>query len=347
MTENDIRAALDRLQVPPSMLGGVHMKDGVVTIVLEVEPARIAAAESLSRTIEPEIKALPGVSRVQVVVTATKPAGAKGHGHGAAQDKPAQKPAAPGVKAIIAVASGKGGVGKSTIAANLAAAAMQAGLKVGLLDADIYGPSVPTLFGLHAGQPPLDDQRNMIPPVVQGIKVMSIGFMVSPDQALVWRGPMVHSAINQLLRDVAWGELDVLFVDMPPGTGDAQISIAQNGRLAGAVIVSTPQDLALVDARRGVEMFKKVNVPILGIIENMSLYQCPNCGHEAHIFGHGGAKTEAAKLGVPFLGEVPLDLRVRETGDAGLPITLAAPQGSQAYLFTQIIGQLKHKLQAG
>jgi ATP-binding protein involved in chromosome partitioning len=332
MNESTIRKQLDAWQVPPSLIGGVNVAAGVVTLVLEVEPARVSALEPLRADLQNKLQALEGVSKAQVVVTAAKEQPAP---------KPPQKPVAPGVKAIIAVASGKGGVGKSTVAVNLAAAAAQAGLRVGLLDADIYGPSLPILLNIHSGPPELDSERNMIPPIVQGIKVMSIGFLLDASRALVWRGPMVHSAINQMLRDVAWGELDVLFVDMPPGTGDAQLTLAQNGRLAGAVIVSTPQDLALADARRGVAMFEKVNVPILGIIENMSTHVCSNCGHTEHIFGHGGAKLEAEKLGVPFLGELPLDIKVRVAGDAGLPIVLAEPQGLQAIVFGKIIKQLQ------
>jgi ATP-binding protein involved in chromosome partitioning len=337
MDEQGIRDALEKLQIPPSLVAGINLAGGVVTVVLETEAARVPQLEPIRKQVQEALAALNGISKAQVVVTAAKPPPAA---------KAPQKLVAPGVKAIIAVASGKGGVGKSTIAANLATAAALNGLKVGLLDADIYGPSLPTLFGVEPKPPELDAERNMIPPERHGIKLMSIGFMIDASRALVWRGPMVHSAISQMLRDVAWGELDVLFVDMPPGTGDAQLTMAQNGRLAGAVIVSTPQDLALVDARRGVEMFRKVNVPILGIIENMSSYHCPNCGHEAHIFGHGGAKAEADKLGVPFLGEVPLELAVRETGDAGMPITLAAPQGSQAQHFRKISAALWQQIRS-
>lgn len=335
MDEATIRQQLEAWQVPPSLIGGVNVAAGVVTLVLEVVPSRVSALEPLRVDLQNKLQALAGVSKAQVVVTAAKeqpPA------------KPVQKPVAPGVKAIIAVASGKGGVGKSTVAVNLVAAAAQAGLKVGLLDADIYGPSLPILLNVHSGPPELDADRNMIPPVVHGIKVMSIGFMLDASRALVWRGPMVHSAINQMLRDVAWGELDVLFVDMPPGTGDAQLTMAQNGRLAGAVIVSTPQDLALADARRGVAMFEKVNVPILGIIENMSMYVCSQCHHAEPIFGHGGARAEAEKLGVPFLGELPLHIKVREAGDAGLPIVLADRESEAAQCFRKIIAQLQPQL---
>lgn len=331
MTEQQILDLLEELQVPPSVIGGVSVRPDATTVVLDVPPDQAKAFAPVQQQIESALKKQIS-SKVQVVLTATRNASAA---------KPQPKPVAPGIKAIIAVASGKGGVGKSMVATNLAAAALASGLKVGLLDADIYGPSQPTMLGIHSGPPPLDDEKRMIPPVAHGIKVMSMGFMVDPERALVWRGPMVHSAINQMLRDVAWGDLDVLFVDMPPGTGDAQLSLAQNAHLAGAVIVSTPQDLALADARRAIAMFGQVKVPVLGIIENMSLYHCPNCGHEAHIFGHGGAKAEAERLGVPFLGELPLDMAVREAGDAGKPVVLAVPDGVHAKVFGKIIAELE------
>ncbi|WP_419539715.1 Mrp/NBP35 family ATP-binding protein [Methylobacterium oryzae] len=244
-----------------------------------------------------------------------------------------------GVRHIVAVASGKGGVGKSTTACNLALALQAQGLKVGLLDADIYGPSVPKLFGL-SGKPNVVDNKAMEPMIGYGLKVMSIGFLIEPETAMIWRGPMVQSAITQMLRDVLWGELDVLLVDMPPGTGDAQLTMAQATPLSGAVIVSTPQDLALIDARRGVTMFKKVAVPILGVIENMATFVCPNCGHASHIFGHGGARVEAQRLGVPFLGEVPLDMTIRETSDSGQPVVATDPDGPHAKVFRDIAAQL-------
>lgn len=327
MDEQEVRKALERLQVPPSLIGGINVRGDVATVVLEAEPAQLASLEPVRKQIELELQNLPGITRAQVVVTAAKPA---------PPPKPQQRPVAPNVKAIIAVASGKGGVGKSTVATNLAAAALANGLRVGLLDADIYGPSQPTLLGIESGPPGLDAQKRMIPPVAHGLKVMSMGFMIDPKRALVWRGPMVHSAINQMLRDVDWGELDILFVDMPPGTGDAQLSLAQNARLAGAVIVSTPQDLALADARRAVAMFRQVEVPVLGLIENMSMYHCPQCGHEAHIFGHGGARSEAEKLEVPFLGELALDLAVREASDGGTPLVISQPAGTHAVTFKAI-----------
>jgi ATP-binding protein involved in chromosome partitioning len=245
----------------------------------------------------------------------------------------------PGVRHIIAVASGKGGVGKSTTAANLALGLAAQGLRVGILDADIYGPSMPKLFALHE-KPEILEGRVMKPLSAYGLKVMSIGFLVEEDTAMIWRGPMVMSAIQQMLREVAWGELDVLVVDMPPGTGDAQLTMAQAVSLAGAVIVSTPQDLALIDARRGIAMFRRVEVPVLGIIENMSTFICPHCGERSDIFGHGGARQEAQRLGVPFLGEIPLAMRIREKSDAGLPVVATEPDGPHAAVYKDIARQV-------
>jgi ATP-binding protein involved in chromosome partitioning len=239
------------------------------------------------------------------------------------------------VKAIVAVASGKGGVGKSTTAANLALALAANGQSVGLLDADIYGPSMPRMMGI-AGKPQSPDGKRLAPMTAHGIAVMSMGFLVAEDTPMIWRGPMVQSALLQMLRDVEWGELDVLVVDMPPGTGDAQLTMAQQVPLAGAVIVSTPQDIALLDARKGLNMFRRVDVPVLGIVENMSYYCCPNCGHRADIFGHGGARAEAERLGVDFLGEIPLHIAIRETGDGGTPIVIADPTGEHARAYRAI-----------
>jgi ATP-binding protein involved in chromosome partitioning len=239
------------------------------------------------------------------------------------------------VKNIIAVASGKGGVGKSTTAANLAIALKDQGLKVGVLDADIYGPSMPRLLGVH-GQPQQLAGNKLDPMRAYGLKVMSMGFLVDEETPMIWRGPMVMSALSQMLKDVAWGDLDVLVVDMPPGTGDAQLTMAQQVPLAGAVIVSTPQDLALIDARKGLNMFKKVNVPVLGLVENMSTFLCPHCGKPSDIFGHGGAKQEAQKLGVPFLGEIPLTMAVRETSDEGKPVVATDPESPVAQAYREL-----------
>jgi ATP-binding protein involved in chromosome partitioning len=266
--------------------------------------------------------------------------------------RPPQSPASPmskqaeipGVAAVIAVASGKGGVGKSTTALNLALGLRDLGLRVGLLDADIYGPSVPRLTGIHE-KPQLNDERKMIPIPRFGLSIMSIGFLVEEDTAMIWRGPMVMSAITQMLRDVAWGTLDILVVDMPPGTGDAQLTLAQNVPLKGAVIISTPQDLSLIDARRGLAMFKKVNVPVLGIVENMSYFQCPHCGARSDIFGHGGARHEAERLGVPFLGEIPLHMSIRTTSDSGNPVVASEPDGPHAAIYRAIGTKVRDQLQ--
>ena len=249
----------------------------------------------------------------------------------------------PGIAAVIAVASGKGGVGKSTTALNLALGLRDLGLRVGLLDADIYGPSVPRLTGLRE-KPQLNDDRKMIPLQRFGLKIMSIGFLVEEDTAMIWRGPMVMSAITQMLRDVEWGTLDILVVDMPPGTGDAQLTLAQNVPLKGAVIISTPQDLSLIDARRGLAMFKKVNVPVLGIVENMSYFQCPHCGTKSDIFGHGGARHEAERLKVPFLGEIPLHMSIRATSDSGTPVVESEPDGPHAAIYRAIGEKVRDQL---
>jgi ATP-binding protein involved in chromosome partitioning len=249
------------------------------------------------------------------------------------------------VKSVIAVASGKGGVGKSTVAVNLAVALAQTGLAVGLLDADVYGPSLPRMLGLNR-KPQVQDGK-MLPLPAWGVQCMSIGFLVEEETAMVWRGPMVMGALNQMLSQVEWGTLDVLVIDMPPGTGDAQLTLAQKANLAGAVVVSTPQDIALIDARRGVKMFEQVRVPVLGIVENMSYFNCPECHHRTDIFGHGGARAEAARIKVPFLGEVPLLLAIRETGDAGAPITASDPDGDAAAAFKGIAVRLLPALTAG
>ena len=254
-----------------------------------------------------------------------------------------QKAGIPGIKFIIAVASGKGGVGKSTTSVNLALGMQEQGLKVGLLDADIYGPSMPRLLGIT--DKPSTNGRILNPLESYGLKVMSMGFLVEEDTPMIWRGPMVISALTQMLREVAWGDLDVLIVDMPPGTGDAQLTMAQQVPLAGAVIVSTPQDIALIDARKGLNMFRKVEVPILGIIENMSTFICPKCGEQSDIFGHGGAKQEAENLGVPFLGEVPLHMDIRKNSDGGTPVTVSAPDGPHAKIYKNIAASVVERLE--
>jgi len=265
------------------------------------------------------------------------------HGHAPHAHAP-QRLGIPGVESVIAVASGKGGVGKSTVAVNLALALSQLGMKVGLLDADIYGPSVPRLLGIN--RKPTSDGNKLQPIEKFGLKAMSIGFLVGEESPLVWRGPMVQSALTQMMNDVAWAPLDVLVLDMPPGTGDAQLTIAQRVPLKGAVIVSTPQDIALIDARKGLQMFRKTEVPVLGIVENMSVFVCPHCGEASHIFGHGGARTTAEQLQAPFLGEIPLVPSIRETSDAGTPIVALAPHSKEAQAFLAVAKQVAEKIAA-
>ncbi|MFC7051565.1 P-loop NTPase [Hansschlegelia quercus] len=375
VTEDDIRRALAAVPAPdgaPSLaasssLSKIAVMGSRVIFSIDVAPEQAAGAETIRRAAEAAVKAVPGVSDVLVALTAerapgsapstpppAKPAspmmarGSREAPQGAApQARPQGSSGAgvPGVKHIVAVASGKGGVGKSTTAANLALSLQRQGLRVGLMDADVYGPSVPTLFALHSK--PEVEGRMMKPLEAHGLKIMSIGFLVDAGTAMIWRGPMVMSALTQMLNEVSWGELDILIVDMPPGTGDAQLTMAQRVKLSGAVIVSTPQDLALADARRGVAMFRKVDVPILGIVENMSYYDCPNCGHHAHLFGHGGAKAEAQAMGAPFLGEIPLALDIRSTSDAGAPIVASAPDSSYAQAYGRIAESLWKRLSTG
>ncbi|GEP10093.1 Mrp/NBP35 family ATP-binding protein [Methylobacterium gnaphalii] len=314
---------------------------GRVMFSIQIDPSEAERFERVRREAEGRIRAMPGVSSVFASLTSERgpstpaPQQPRPPGPGAPPSPPRAGPALPGVKHIVAVASGKGGVGKSTTACNLALALHAQGLKVGLLDADIYGPSVPKLFGI-GGKPRVIEGKVLEPMQGYGIKVMSIGFLIDADSAMIWRGPMVQSAITQMLRDVAWGDLDILVVDMPPGTGDAQLTMAQATPLSGAVIVSTPQDLALIDARRAVSMFRKVSVPILGVIENMATFICPHCGERSDIFGHGGARTEAARLEVPFLGEVPLTMVIRETSDSGRPVVATDPEGPQSKVYREI-----------
>lgn len=344
VTQNEIIGALRDL-VPPEMIGGIsieHAQDGVVVVVsLQADPQKAAMMEPLRLDAEKSIARLEGVAKASVVLTAHRE-GPKLAPQEKREFKP-QKINLPGVKHIVAVASGKGGVGKSTTSVNLAIAFKQNGLKVGLLDADIYGPSIPRMMNLK-GKPQTTDEKKMLPMQRYGISVMSMGFLIAEDAPMIWRGPMVHSAITQMFRDVIWGDLDVLVVDLPPGTGDAQLTMAQSVDLAGAVIVSTPQDIALIDARKGLNMFRRVEVPVFGIVENMSYYLCPHCGERSDIFGHGGARDEAIKLDVPFLGEIPLDIVVRQTSDAGEPVTEAQPDSSFAKAYRGIAALIEKQL---
>jgi ATP-binding protein involved in chromosome partitioning len=336
-------------------LSDVVVSDGKVFFSITVDAAVVQAWEPVRKAAEAAVRAVPGVKSAMVALTGERAAGAAraappparpaGNGHGHAQAPRAERPVQgpPGVGAIVAVASGKGGVGKSTTAINLALGLRDLGLKVGVLDADIYGPSVPKLLAIR-GRPETLGGNRLRPMSGYGLTVMSIGFLVAEDTPMIWRGPMVMSALTQMLREVEWGTLDVMIVDMPPGTGDAQLTMAQQVPLAGAVIVSTPQDLALIDARRGVEMFKRVNVPVLGIIENMSYFVCPKCGERHDIFGHGGAHKEADKLGVPFLGEVPLHMAIRETSDSGRPVVATDPDGPHAKVYREIAARVREQL---
>ncbi|MFV3128207.1 iron-sulfur cluster carrier protein ApbC [Niveispirillum sp. KHB5.9] len=370
VTEEQVLAALRCVKDPDrgtdivtlGMISGLTVKGGNIAFAVEVDPAKGAALEPLRQAAERAVDALPGVTSVTAMLTAhrapPKLGGGghdhkghdhKGHSHAAPAPTPPPRPAKigiPGVRAIIAVASGKGGVGKSTTAVNLALGMAANGLRVGLLDADIYGPSLPRMLGL-SGKPETTDGKVLKPLAGHGVKVMSMGFLVAEETPMVWRGPMVMGAIQQMLRDVAWGELDVLVVDMPPGTGDAQLSLSQNVPLAGAVIVSTPQDIALLDARKGLNMFRRVDVPVLGIVENMSYFCCPNCGHRSDIFSHGGARAEADKLGVDFLGEVPLDIAIRETSDSGTPIVMSQPDSEHAKVYRTIAARVWDKISLG
>lgn len=332
----------------------VVIRDGHVTFAMEVPPQLGPELEPVRKAAEKAVHEMPGVVSVTAVLTAARAPGAGGqdrpasapeHGGAVGQQEMSGKISLPHVKHIIAVASGKGGVGKSTTAVNLALALSRLGLKVGLFDADIYGPSMPRMMGLSGLKPAATDDA-ILPLENHGLKIMSIGFMVPEDAPVIWRGPMVIGALEQLLRDVDWGELDVMVVDMPPGTGDTQLTMSQRVPLAGAVVVSTPQDIALLDARKGLNMFRKVEVPVLGFIENMSYYVCPSCGHREEVFSHGGAKKTAEELGADFLGEIPLDIKIRETSDAGTPIVVSDPEGDHAKAYTAIAQQVWDKLNA-
>jgi ATP-binding protein involved in chromosome partitioning len=377
ISQEQVLAALQRIAAPQggnlvsnNMISGLVVRDGHIGFSIEVDPKAGAGLEPLRKAAEQEIEKLPGVLSVTAVLTAHRKAGGAaapergqqapgqhagpGHAHGHAHPAGGQaapgaqggKQGLPGVGHIIAVASGKGGVGKSTTAVNLALGLAALGLKVGLLDADIYGPSQPRLMGI-SGKPQSPDGKRLEPMSNHGIKVMSMGFMIPEDTPMIWRGPMVMGALTQLLRDVNWAPLDVLVCDLPPGTGDAQLTMAQNVPLSGAVIVSTPQDIALLDAKKGLNMFRKVDVPVLGIIENMSYFCCPNCGHRTEIFAHGGARREAEQAGVDFLGEIPLDIVIRETSDSGQPIVVSDPSSPHAAAYRDIASRVWGKLQGG
>ena len=367
VTQQQVLDVLSKVRTPrggalteAGVLSAIAATDGKVFFSINVEASEARAWEDVRAQAEGAVRAIPGVTTAMIALTAerkpgsTPPPRPTGGLRPASAHRPPPQPHGgspmsrqaeiPGVAAVIAVASGKGGVGKSTTAINLALGLRALGLRVGLLDADIYGPSVPRLTGIHE-KPQLSDDRKMIPIERFGLSIMSIGFLVEEETAMIWRGPMVMSAITQMLRDVVWGTLDVLVVDMPPGTGDAQLTLAQNVPLKGAIIISTPQDLSLIDARRGLAMFKKVGVPVLGIVENMSYFQCPHCGTRSDIFGHGGARHEAERLEVPFLGEVPLHIAIRETSDSGKPVVVSEPEGEHAAIYRAIGAKVRDQLQ--
>jgi ATP-binding protein involved in chromosome partitioning len=370
--KDDVLAALGKVPAPDGTplpatdkLSDIVVTDGKVFFSITVDAGAIKQWETVREQAETAIRAMPGVKSVMVALTAERtaasssssppraaaprpqlpPAGGRQRQGPAPGGPGGQGPAGiPGVGAIIAVASGKGGVGKSTTAVNLALGLRDLGLKVGILDADIYGPSMPKLLAIREKPETIGGTR-LKPIVRHGMPVMSIGFLIEEETPMIWRGPMVMSALTQMLREVEWGTLDVMVVDMPPGTGDAQLTMAQQVPLKGAVIVSTPQDLALIDARRGIAMFNRVNVPVLGIVENMSTFICPHCGTRSDIFGHGGARHEAERLGVPFLGEVPLDIAIREKSDAGMPVVATAPDSASAQCYRDIAARVRDGLQ--
>ncbi len=332
------------------VLSEIVVSNGKVFFSLTVDAAAVRSWEPVREAAEKAVRSIPGVQSALIALTAERspgnsaprapqPAHTAAHPQRAAHPADKVQPGIPGVDAVIAVASGKGGVGKSTTAVNLALGLRDLGLKVGMLDADIYGPSLPKLLAIQ--EKPQTIGGNKLKPIERyGLSVMSIGFLIDEETPMIWRGPMVMSAITQMLREVEWGKLDVMVVDMPPGTGDAQLTMAQQVPLKGAVIVSTPQDLALIDARRGVAMFKRVNVPVLGVVENMSYFLCPSCGTRSDIFGTGGARKEAERQRVPFLGEIPLHMTIREKSDAGLPVVATEPDGQHAKIYREIAGRV-------
>src|SRR5689334_16612130 len=368
--KEQVLAALAKVPAPDGtaltdarVLSDIVVADGKVFFSITVDAQAVKQWEPVRKAAEDAVRAIPGVQSALVALTAERAAGAPGRGpqpaHVATQPRaagaaphahahPADKvqPGIPGVDAVIAVASGKGGVGKSTTAVNLALGLRDLGLKVGMLDADIYGPSLPKLLAIKEKPQTIGGTR-LKPIERHGLTVMSIGFLIEEETPMIWRGPMVMSALTQMLREVEWGTLDVMVVDMPPGTGDAQLTMAQQVPLKGAVIVSTPQDLALIDARRGIAMFRRVSVPVLGIVENMSTFICPKCGTRSDIFGHGGARHEAERLGVPFLGEVPLDMKIRETSDSGAPIVATQPDSPHAAAYRSIAAKVREQLGSG
>ena len=343
--ESEITDALETVKLPDSdtnlidagIVSDLIVKDGHVQFALEIDPKDAQKLESTRIEAETSVKKIKGVLSVTAVLSAHKKAASPPH------EQKEKKQLLPQVGAILAVASGKGGVGKSTTAANIAASFRRMGLRTAMLDADIYGPSLPTMMGI-TGRPSSPDGKIIIPMEAHGITCMSIGFLVPQDTAMIWRGPMVMSALQQMMSDVQWGPQDVLVVDMPPGTGDAQLTMAQQVPIAGAIIVSTPQDLSLIDAKKGLNMFQKVEVPVLGMIENMSYYLCPHCGEQSDIFSHGGAKETASHIGVDFLGEIPLQIAIREGADNGIPVVVSDPEGPHSKAYQLIAEKVWQKI---
>ena len=351
ITSEKVRSALRQVKFPHSKdnivddgdVSGIVIKDGHIGFSIEIDPALANQSDELRRKAEDVVSSLSGVLSATAILTAHKTASTSQPTPRSKPDSHRNPPLKP-AKHVIAVASGKGGVGKSTTAINIALALKQMGLLVGILDADIYGPSLPRLLG--TSRKPEYYDKKLVPLDVWGLQTMSIGFLVEPESPTIWRGPMVMSAIEQMLRDVLWTDLDVLVIDLPPGTGDAQLTLCQRASLSGAVIVSTPQDLALIDARKGLNMFRKVDVPILGIIENMSYFICPDCGSRHDVFSTGGAEKEASKLDVAFLGGIPLDMTIRQTSDAGEPIVATQPENPHSKAYSSIAQKISDSLES-
>ena len=345
LTEDDIKNALRAVKYPGysrdivsfGLVKQIAVRDGAVSVAMQLTTNNPGIASQIKSESERVLQGLPGVTRVQVEVNQQgAPAGA------AAQDPWAQQQKVPGIRRVVAVASGKGGVGKSTVSVNLACALQHLGAKVGLLDCDIYGPTIPLMMGVRE-RPTISDQDKMVPPQNYGVKLMSMGFLVDGDQPVIWRGPMIMKTIQQFFSAVEWGELDVLLVDLPPGTGDAQLSLCQTVPLDGGVIVTTPQEASLGVVRKGIGMFQKVNVPILGMVENMSYFTTPT-GERLEIFGHGGGRAEAARQHISFLGEVPLFTEIREGGDRGVPVVISAANQPAGQAFVRIADALRQRL---
>lgn len=345
-TREAATAALERIVLPDGrdivsagLVRALRVEDGAASFVMEVDPAEAERLKPVRDAAEAALKALPGIERVSVMMTAHTAKAPPDLAPRRRPAAPAGPQAVPGVDRILAIASGKGGVGKSTVAANLAVALAAAGRRVGLLDADVYGPSQPRMLGV-SGRPGSPDGKTIIPLRAHGVAMMSMGLMTEEGQAVIWRGPMLMGALQQMMMQVEWGALDVLVVDLPPGTGDVQMTLSQKFAVTGAVVVCTPQDVALLDARKGIDMFAKLKVPVVGLIENMSTHVCSVCGHEEHIFGHGGVAREAERMGVPLLAEIPLHIDIRLASDAGTPVVAAAPDSPQARAFSDLAALL-------